>query len=195
MIDLTNPTSIAKIDLLLKGLTFIVAGALALKAILEYRQAQRWKRFEFIAQQIKDFNTDPQVRKVMVMLDWEERQLELFPERDTDKTVLINTSLLTSALHPDNEGGDQQGYTEAQARIRELFDAFFDKLSFFSIVLRSGLVHQDDLAPYLRYWLDRLVLPKHRGLLFTQNVWAYLDQYGYGDVKWLLRKFGLTPAV
>lgn len=195
MPDLTNTNTIAQIDLLLKVLTFLVAIGLAIKAVIEYVRAQRWKRFEFIAQQLKEFNTDPQVRKVMVMLDWDERYVELFPDRETDKTVRVNTALLTTALHPDNDGPTGQGYTEAQARIRELFDAFFDKLSFFSIVMRSGLIHQEDLAPYLCYWLERLALPKHRGQAFTQNVLAYLVQYGYNDVNWLLEKFDLRSAV
>lgn len=179
-----------QIDLWLKGLTFLFTAGVAIKVIVEYVRAQRWKRFEFIGQQIKDFSTDPQVRKVMTMLDWDGRDIELFPEKDTGKTVLVINDLLLASLYPDDYGPGRSGYTEEQARIREMFDAFFDKISLFSVFLKSGLIRKEDLHPHLHYWLERLANPVHKGQAFVENVNGYLEHYAYNDVRWLLNQFG-----
>lgn len=189
-----NPTTLSQLDLLLKSLTLIFTALLALKAIWEYVRAQRWKRFEFVAQQIKEFNTDPQIRKVMTLLDWQDREIELFPDRNSNKIVLVTNDLLISSLYPDDFGAHQSGYTEEQARIRELFDTFFDKISFFSVVLQSGLIRRQDLN-YLHYWLERIASPKYKGPAFVQHVRGYITYYGYKDVDWLLEQFGFPKTV
>jgi hypothetical protein len=190
-----DTTITTQIDLLLKFLTFLVAVGLAVKAIWEYVRTQRWKRFEFVAGQLKEFNTDPQVRQTMAILDWENREVELFPERKKDKTVRITSQLLTASLHPTDVGPDGLGYTEEQVRIRELFDVFFDKLTIFGIVLRSGLVRKKDIEPHLRYWLERLTDPRFKGTIFVANVTSYVSHYGYKEVSWLLKQFGSKHSV
>lgn len=189
----SDKTTLAQLDLLLKSLTFLFTALLALKAIWEYIRAQRWKRFEFIADQLKDFNSDPQVRKVMTLLDWQDREIELFPERETNKSVLVTNELLISSLHPNDYGPTGDGYTEEQARIRELFDVFFDKISFFSVVLQSRLIRRNDLD-YLKYWLDRIASPNYKGTKFVTNISGYIKYYGYNDVISLLRRFGYQKA-
>src|SRR5215472_11006572 len=43
--------------------------------LYQYAQAQKWKRREFIASQIKEFEADKDIQLVMTMLDWPDRPL------------------------------------------------------------------------------------------------------------------------
>ncbi len=43
----------------------------------QYRQAQKWKRAEWVAQEVKDFLRDPAVSNALWMLDWKDRSLPL----------------------------------------------------------------------------------------------------------------------
>src|SRR5437763_11822396 len=47
--------------------------------LAQYRHAQRWKRAEFVAKEIKELKSDPAIRNALLMLDWNERYIELFP--------------------------------------------------------------------------------------------------------------------
>ncbi|AKD53791.1 hypothetical protein [Spirosoma radiotolerans] len=180
------------IDLLLKALTFLVTAGLAFKAIHEYIRAQRWKRFEFLGQQIKDFSTDIQVRKVTTMLDWDKGQIELFPGRSEDKFFTVDEAMVTASLYPLGSGINGEGFSDEEAKVRELFDAFFDKLTMFGIYIKSGLVAKQDLKPYIYYWLEMLADPSKRGQEFVNNVYGFLETYGYNIVLELLDEYGFT---
>ena len=41
----------------------------------QYEKEQKWKRSEFVAREIKEFRSDPTVQKVMMMLDWDIRDI------------------------------------------------------------------------------------------------------------------------
>src|SRR4051812_8365932 len=70
--------------------------------LIQYRHAQRWKRAEFVAKEIKEFKNDPAIRNALLMLDWNERYIELFPNREDPikRSVLVNDDLLCRALAP-----------------------------------------------------------------------------------------------
>jgi hypothetical protein len=184
-----------QIDTISKALTLVVATILAVKAIWEYVRAQRWKRFEYMAAEMKALAADANSRKVMMMLDWRDREVELFPERTTDKPVLVTDQLLLSALHPNDYGANGQGYTDEEARIRDLFDGLFDKLTVFAVCLRSGLIQPRDLRAHLSYWLNKLTNPASRGKngpIFVQTIRRFLQYYQYDDLCWMLDKLGFS---
>jgi hypothetical protein len=59
--------------------------------LYQYVKAQRWKRREFIAAQIKDFEADKKIQLAMTMLDWNERTLT-FPTETGERKRLVNRS-------------------------------------------------------------------------------------------------------
>ena len=83
-----------------------IVGALIVFGIglQRYLKAQKWKRGEFIAAQIKEFEADSKVQLCMAMLDWNDRKL-CFQSDDCEKPRLIRVSdaLLASALLPTRQ--------------------------------------------------------------------------------------------
>jgi hypothetical protein len=69
-------------------------------------RAEAWKRREFIAAQIKDFEDDPKIQLSMAMLDWSGRKL-CFQSNDCDKpkVIEVNDPLLCAALLPHTTTG------------------------------------------------------------------------------------------
>jgi|GEM_PF-1758574 len=46
-------------------------------AIIQYRKSARWKRMEFTANEIKEFEADPVVQNALMMIDWGRRKINL----------------------------------------------------------------------------------------------------------------------
>ncbi|HEY6331626.1 MAG TPA: hypothetical protein VI756_20035 [Blastocatellia bacterium] len=45
--------------------------------LLQYRKSERWKRAEFVAKEIKEFESDPLVQNAMLMIDWGVRRINV----------------------------------------------------------------------------------------------------------------------
>ena len=60
-------------------------------AICQYLKSARWKRMEFIASEIKEFEADPFVQNALTMIDWGRRKINLHlvsnPTEENVKTV------------------------------------------------------------------------------------------------------------
>lgn len=60
-------------------------------AIIQYRKSARWKRMEFIANEIKEFEADPIIQNALMMIDWGRRKINLYlvsnPTEENFKTV------------------------------------------------------------------------------------------------------------
>src|SRR5712691_11440775 len=59
-------------------------GAALIFGYLQYQKADRWKRAEFLAKEMKDFFGDPDVQNVLLMIDWSPRRVNLFRIADTN---------------------------------------------------------------------------------------------------------------
>src|SRR2546429_1260550 len=69
-------------ELKIKGYWLTVVGSFGTACALvfgyfQYRKADRWKRAEFLAKEMKGFFSDPDVRNVLMMIDWAERRINL----------------------------------------------------------------------------------------------------------------------
>ncbi len=47
-------------------------------AIIQYRRSEKWKRMEFIANEVKEFEGDPTIRNALQMIDWGARKINLY---------------------------------------------------------------------------------------------------------------------
>src|ERR1700759_3857493 len=43
----------------------------------QYKRAEQWKRGEFVAKEIKEFESNPTVRNAMLLIDWGVRRINL----------------------------------------------------------------------------------------------------------------------
>lgn len=58
-------------------------------AIYQYIQSARWKRMEFIANEVKEFEADPVVQNALLMIDWGTRKINFSLGSDPKQTTLI----------------------------------------------------------------------------------------------------------
>jgi hypothetical protein len=160
------------------------AGAILtiLFGLRQYRRAEQWKRGEFIAKEVKEFETNATVRSVFAAIDWSERRINLTADASAPPAFwtavtrgFLWRALLpheVNAIHPEwreqpREGeslielvpdgeGNRGMFTRDAALARDAFDVFFDQLGRFGNFIEAGLIRAREVRPYLGYWLTDL---------------------------------------
>jgi hypothetical protein len=178
--------------------------------LYQYSQAQKWKRLEFVAQEMKAYESDPVVQIVFQMLDWGARVIPLLDARprgaptgeeeaeriddlnrsnsevtnghDRSRWVRVTKEMVIGALEPHaSHENSKAKYTAEEVRIRDCFDRFFDHWSRFGHYIQTGLVEYGDCYPYLAYWLRTIYDEKsHRDEDFRKSVQVYIASYYSG---------------
>jgi hypothetical protein len=198
-----------------------VAGAVVafFWGLYQYDQAQKWKRLEFIANEMKAFEDDPAVQKVSQMLDWGGRYIRLFEDGEPNdqqaqppSATLVSTGPDAAAATPQESAGwvwvtkpmvilalephdvrhqKDSTYNLTEARIRDLFDRYLSYWSRFGHYIETGLVEYNDCHLYLAYWLGGVFNPEsHRDPDFQKAVARYIDTYFTDSgMKLLVREY------
>lgn len=181
----------------------------------QYKRAEQWKRGEFIAKEMKDFESSPVIRNAMLLIDWGERRVNLFlaPNpapadyvkitREDQWKALVPPALkpeyLSSARHATEETSARdelkRKFTPAEARIRDTYDAFLDYLERFANFIESGLVNPKEFRPYLIYWIDLIAnvenIEEYEGdAEWRCTLLTYINFYRYAGVKALFKVYG-----
>jgi hypothetical protein len=157
--------------------------------IYQYLRAQKWKRREFLAAQIKDFENDRKVQAALTMLDWSGRKIAFFPDTATTPLALkVDDKLLCSALVPHEA---VEGYRTHEALIRDCFDRLFDGLVRFSNFVEADLISLDELRPYLRYWMRSISGTKqdYHCPDFYTLLHNYIIYYDFTEARQLIESF------
>lgn len=149
-----------------------------IKAIIEYRRSQLWKESEFLAKEAKEFLSDEKVKTVLTLLDWNARTIEI-----DGKSFKINDDYLIEALKTHDK---KSRFTVEEAYCRDLFDNFFDKLSYFNIYIKTGLISEEKVYNYFSYYFDILIYVDRKPVEFVRTVERYLKYYDYKNVEHLL---------
>jgi hypothetical protein len=179
-----------------------IVGALIVFGIglQRYLKAQKWKRGEFIAAQIKEFEADSKVQLCMAMLDWNDRKL-CFQSDDCEKPRLIQVSdaLLAGALLPHQAA---KGYYPDEMAIRDCIDRYLDMLMRLQTFVDARLIKIDELGPYISYWIELAAgqMSGHHDADVFVLLLNYIKEYGFagadgskGAAK-LIRAFGYDPV-
>ena len=66
--------------------------------LMQYREAQRWKVAEFVANEFKEFEADPVVSNALTLIDWNPMFLVLVVEPSGRKGPLISHQDIERAL-------------------------------------------------------------------------------------------------
>jgi hypothetical protein len=179
-----------KIDFekLIKGLTVIVALAGLFKAVIEYTKAQKWKKAEFLAKEIKEFFADKNVQRALLMLDWNIIHIKLFEGEIENKTKFeFKDVMIESSLRHHTE----TYFTPEESIIRQTFDDFLFKLGMFQNYIDSKLISKKDIEPYLGYWINLigdLSLNRKQEQHFKQ-LWRFINYYEYRPIIKLFKSF------
>ena len=157
----------------------------------QYRKSQVWKRLEFVSDQMKRFYDDTAAKAAMTMLDWDNKEMTLFKHRgdDDDATVEVTYALVARSLGVDTT----KRYGKNESAIREIFERFLEYLARFEGFLQADTVKQNDLDPYLDYWVKLLSGHDPHSPLVTKTVlpqlWKFIDYYGYKDVRHFVNRY------
>lgn len=173
----------------------IIAGLFGFyKSFMEYRNAQKWKKAEFLAKEAKEFFADKNVSRALIFLDYTQNDIPVYEnEIEGKKSLRYNNELLMLAF---GEERHITQFSQEELLIRKIFDDFLTKLGFFNHYVETKLITLDDLRPYLGYWMDVLANPNKskRNKPLMNQIWQYIDKYSQDDVRKLAVSFGLNPV-
>lgn len=151
------------------------------KAIIEYVRVQKWKKSEFLTKEIKEFFGNEDVSMICKLLDWNARKVII-----DGNELKINDSFLESALLTHRK---KAKFTPEEAIIRDKFDYFFDRLSYFNIYIENGLVDETETMKYLSYYLEILAIPGRKDSKLVEIFQEYISYYEYVNVETLINRY------
>lgn len=173
-----------------------------------YYRNERWKRAEFLANEMKEFFAIPRVQKALVLIDWGERRMDLLEDGSpTEARVTVTRAMQVRGLTPhillvgdgsdaemvvtDDEAG-REGFRMPEAAIRDCYDAFLDGLERFSSYVKTGLIEVSSLRPYIGYWIDSIASPttNREDAAWCATLLTYISFYGFDGVLFLFKAFG-----
>jgi hypothetical protein len=127
---------------------------------------QKWKRAEFVAAEIKLFYDNEIVSKTLQMLDYEARYYDIGivdKAGKTRRTMVVQLKsewpktkddisyvAIEDALRIYNVKRD---FTDEEVIIRDWFDVLLANIERFEQFLKAKLVSEEEIVPYLRYYL------------------------------------------
>lgn len=182
--------SIHLAELLLKILGVSGAIILFLIGLLRYRKDQTWKRQEFIAKEVREFQNDCAVKNVMLMLDWDTRYIQLFPEKTIveNRYVKVDSKLFYTSLtiSPPDLKNNKAYYKEEEVAIRDSIDVFLGYLDRFNVFITATLISKNEILPYLKYWIETI---NNRIPLANKNaLYKYISVYGFEGAERILKE-------
>ena len=161
------------------------AGAAFLLALFQYTKAQKWKRKEYVSNQMEKFFQNPDVILSMQMLDWLERPLTLKSGRTFD----FNNKCLKKILAGEGKSNVIR-FSAEEAELRDSFSTFLDYLQQFNSDIASGLIKKEDLEIYLSYWLQKISSVRTASERETvEIVNRFINDYGYSGVTDLVGRY------
>jgi hypothetical protein len=179
-------------------ITVIPALGTFIFAILQYRNAQTWKRNEFLADQINKFYYDQYVIDVEGMLDYTSRSFQdeegdskititvYHSQEDIPKNSIETHSVnLGTALHYHLDGPPQL----EELKIRERIDTYFYYIQRFAIFIQNGLFTKRELYPYLEYHISLLNGLRDHSAGYHEALYNYLTLYDFDQAVKFLGQF------
>lgn len=186
-------------------------GALAF-GLAQYRRSEQWKRGEFVAKEIKEFESNPEVRNAIFMIDWGIREinLALLPNATEQDMIRVTREIQWRALvpHPLKSKYEDPSaawddatrhetrirFTATEMRIRDTYDTFLSYLERFANHVRSGLVTAEEFKPYLIYWIDSITNAAGVADYDGDAEWrcallTFINYYDYKGVAFLLNLY------
>jgi hypothetical protein len=153
--------------------SYAVAAGAAERAAAQAAEQQKWKKAEFLANQVKDFFGDESVERTVYMLDWHIRKLVLADDDDEEVLTLHDDAAGSEAEQMENLRDEflaknravviskalrthhtDSRFTELEALVRDNFDWLFFRLGQFQHMIQSELFTYDEVDIHLSYVLD-----------------------------------------
>jgi hypothetical protein len=173
------------------GLVALILALLTFgNGLRQYARAQRVERAKFALSLVDEFHHEQGNRNAMLMLDWNSRRIEFFPdEHEKDKrSHVVTDEILISALRVHTPTAQ---FTLLEAAIRDTFDQFFYYLERFEYYISLNLIEADDVRPHFKYWIEILAGGnRNKNPAFAETAAKYMGFYGFDGVVRFIRRFG-----
>lgn len=161
--------------------------------LIQYGQAQKWEKEKFLAATVKEFIEWYRNRNAMAMIDSlalypKGRVIELFPNQEKYKRVLITNQEIYAALTTDPATELDENDVRAVA-IRECFDSFLSYMSTFRHYVDQQLITQDALSAHIGYWFDLLGPNGDLSAAHRERIFAYAREYKMTDFEILVEMY------
>lgn len=174
----------------LEIIKLVGAGIAFVLGLYQYVKAQRWKRVEFVAAEMKSFKENPATTGARIMLDWSVKTIPLYRFRGDDDEELVKVSydVVSDALMVPPPGFDKR-----ECAIREIFDEFLEFLERFEGFINVRVVGEEEFSPYLHYWTKLLSGNDKHAPEATETVlpalWKFIGYYGLDKVLKFVERY------
>jgi len=180
------------IEEILSAIGAAIALLALIKGVIEYTKAQRWKKAEFLAKEIKELYNDQDVKRAFRIFDWDRTTIPVYSNEtlfNQAQSIHVDPTILLDALKHHSDRGN---FSPEEQLIRDIMDQLFFKLSLFQGYVDSELIKPNDVKPYLIYYVRMLADPNsdRRSEKFRKAIAGYIKGYGYLDVQRLFASLG-----
>lgn len=187
-------------------LSYKLSALAAERTAVQANDQQRWKKAEFLANLVKDFFADNNIKQVIYILDWHIRRTNLSggspliviavhdgdlakelenPKIEREEPLVILNIAESLRVH----GADDR-FNELEALVRDKFDWFLFRLGQFQHMISSGLFSYDEVDIHLSYELDLIsngLGPGHVSPKLTAALMLYIEKYDFPAVAALIK--------
>jgi hypothetical protein len=156
-------------------ISIICALAATFKWVYEYSEKSKWERNAFLLNQIEKFRSLETTRIMEKLLDWNSIEVKI-----GENKILVDDKFLIDSLQTHNI---KHSFTRDEAKLREIFDDYFDNITKLIFMAEVGLVDKNNLSIFLGYWF-RIISgeSKNKPVEFFDKLHHYLEYYGYNDL-------------
>ena len=172
-----------------------------------YAEAQKWQKAQVILNLMDAFKADPLIQAACLMLDWDQRDINLPDGRriefandklldalrvfymDESKKIPMDWSAFAS-----KENAGATTFTAEQTLIRDCFDRFFDFFDKVHAFRANDLAQITDFR-YFSYWFELVrVIGKYKGKSQIQSaVDLYIKTYNFHGFRELCDEYSKNP--
>lgn len=171
--------------LIISILSFLVASA-------SFYINQKWKKLEFVGQEIRNFRHDYMNQTAMKMLDWnvaKYRHPDIYKDGNPIMVTISDKDILNGlgAINGNNS------YTIEEKFVRDCFDNFFDSLEVLETHIEQGLVSFKSYEPYFIYCIH-IIMDKNSGRKSSEIQLALLEHmkaFGYDKALSFCNRFSV----
>lgn len=176
----------------------VVAATAAFWAIRQYKDDRVWKRKDRAAAEIERVKTGVRSRSALMMIEWVDREIRLFPDADSyrEQRWRVTPTVLARALLPDTLCTN---WNRPEGAIRDCFDDLLENLENIEMRIRAGVILEEDVAEFFSYWALAFFdntrfsdeFPDRR--LAIRNLVYFTHFYGYEKALALMERFAENP--
>jgi len=153
---------------------------------------QKWKKLEFVGQEMRAFRADYRNQVAMRMLDWNEDEY-LHPEmfkNGNPKIITICDKDILKGLGKINTPGI---YNIKEKFVRDCFDNFLDSIEALEIHIEQGLIPFERYDPYLRYYVNIMINKKcgRKETAIQDALSEHMTAFGYDKAQSFFKRFGI----